>query len=144
MRRTIKTLASLKRLSRLELNEKRRHVAALRDNVEGIRDHAKILESSLLDEQEAATQNREAALFYGNYAQSVVTKRNELAQQAIKAERRLEKEIDTMKDCFRETKRNEIVEDRRRAAEQAEKDKQDQDQLDELGIESHRRNKDIF
>ena len=49
-----------------------------------------------------------------------------------------------MKDCFQETKRHEIVEKRRRAADQAEKDKQDQDQLDELGIESHRRNKDVF
>ena len=88
MRRHIKTLASLKRLSRLELNEKRRHVAALRDDVEDIRERGKTLESSLLDEQKASAQNLETALFYGSYAQSVVIKRNDLAQQAIKAEQR--------------------------------------------------------
>ncbi len=143
MRRNIKTIASLKRLSRLELNEKRRHVAALHDDVEGIRDHAKTLESSLLSEQKAAAQNPDTALFYGSYAQSVVTRRNALAQQAIKTEKRLEEEMDTMKDCFRESKRHEIIENRRRAANQAEQDKRDQDQLDELGINNHRRNKDL-
>jgi len=135
----VSTLDSLIRLHRWQVDEQRRRVADLEQLAEKLREDLRRLEAEQMNEQEVARTTPEIAYSYGSYAGALVERRRNLLRSLADAERRLSEARESLAAAYQEAKRYEIAAARRRLQHRRELDRADQANMDELGIEIHRR-----
>lgn len=135
----MKALASLIRLHRFHLEEKRRTLAGLEGLMADLVHRLAALEQEVSREQMHAANSAIGNFIYGAYARNVIQRR-ETIQKSMTA---LQKEIDVARDAvavaFQEVKRYEIAKDRLDERERAEEARRDQIAQDDLAIEMFRR-----
>lgn len=138
-----KGLDSMIRLNEWQVDQKRRVLGEKIEEVNALEEALNSLEQELQNEQSAAlAAPQEAGLFYGNYANEVISRREELQTAIAEKERQVEHAQENLHESYRELKKYELIHKRRKEREAKELDKKDQDVLDELGLQAHQRRMD--
>lgn len=135
-----KGLKSIIRLNEWKVDEKRRVLGERLSQVADLEDGLEGLEKELINEQAVAQQApHEAGLFYGGYANGVITRRDKFKSDIIQMEEQVQAARDDLNEAYRELKKFEIINRQREEREVAERDKKEQEMLDELGLQNHQR-----
>lgn len=133
-----RSLDSLARLSRWELDERRRDIAELYRIRNELADAADTLQRMLTDERqhaEASGTHTEFAAFAGRIRDQQAA----VDAQIVEFDKRIMEKQAEIATAFQELKRFEIIEERQIRAEREEADRREQAVLDEVGLNSHRR-----
>lgn len=132
-------LASLIRLHRWKLEEKRRVLAELEALMNELRSRASDLEVEILNEQKAAAGSQEAGFAYGAYAAQAIHRRDVLAQSAAELEKKIETARDDVKAAFQEAKKYEIAQERKLERERIETARRERIVEDDVALDMFRR-----
>lgn len=134
-----KTLETLIRLHQLTLDERRRELKEVQDREDALQARLEGLDERLKREQKAAQDNPEYASAYSQFAHWARKERKRLEQAMIDLQPELDRARDRMAEAFAEKKRVEITRDNRNAEEDREQKNREQIELDEVGLQRHRR-----
>jgi flagellar protein FliJ len=137
-----KDLHNLIQVHEFEVDEKRRKLGELFRLMANLEAQAKALEEELVREQQSARANpEEAGHLYGAYAETVIDRRERLRQSMIQMESAIEESREDLRVSFMELKKYEIAQenrDRKAAKELSRRERMD---LDEIGLQGHRKKK---
>ena len=135
MARDFKTLV---RINDWNVDEKRRFLGQQLQQLNNLIGRLNALEEEIVREQELAfSMPTEAGLTYGAYAQAALDRREALQKSIELQENAVEKARETLREAYLELKKYEIAEERRQAAVDAQLAKEEQTELDEIGIMAH-------
>ena len=133
-------LKTLVRLHEWAVDEKRRKLAELLRLLNELERQANDLEAELKREQAiAATSPEEAGHFYGTYAQTVILRREHIAQSIAQAEDHVGAAREELKEAHQELRKFEITMENREKRRARERDRLEQLELDEIAAQAHRR-----
>lgn len=136
----MRSLETLIRVQRRQLDQLRRDLAALETLAHDLREQAAALEAEVKTQQATAKRAApEVAFAYSNFAQWAVERRARLAASIADVGGRLDAARAQASEAFQELKRFDIVLANRRARAREEASRRDQALLDEIGLEGHRR-----
>lgn len=131
-----KSLRSLIRLHDWDVDEKRRVLSEYLGQVAVIEERARKLEESVIREQKIAAEvPGEAGLYYGNFANMVIQRRELLAQLKAELEKQVVTARENLRQAYRELKKYETAQANRDEREEAEGNRREQIDLDEIGIQ---------
>ncbi|MGE5503440.1 MAG: hypothetical protein ACM31L_03365 [Actinomycetota bacterium] len=140
-----KSLKTLIRLAKWNVDEKRRVLTALQAREDEILATIEAEEQQLAVEQRVAAEDSTGAGFmYGAYADAWLRRREQLFSmlEAVRAEISMAR--DALAEAFGELKTYEITQRERERRAQAEADRKEQQFLDEIGLNIYRRkDKDV-
>ena len=131
--------AILIRLHRNQVDEKRRVLADLERMQDSLLAQADALEREIRDEQGVASSSIEVASGYGAYAALAVTRRANLKHSVEEIARTIEDAKEEVLEAFRTLKKHEFARDLRLHQAQKVADQREQDRLDDIALNSHRR-----
>jgi len=132
MARDFKTLV---RLNDWEVDQKRRSLAEQLRQLENLMGLLHKLEEEVAREQaHAATAPTEGGMFYGAYAEQAIVRREDYQRRIAEQEREVATAREELRLAFLEFKKFEISEERRVARAEAELKREEQHELDEIGI----------
>lgn len=135
-----KGLKTLIRLSKFNVDEKRRMLTELQAREDAIIEEMKQSEVRLKEEQALASQDATGAGFlYGNYHRAWMDRREHQQIQLMAVRHMIEQARDALAEAFRELKTYEITQRERERREREEADRKEQAFLDELGQQMHQR-----
>ncbi len=135
-----KSLKTLLRLSRFEIDEKRRVLVALQAREDQILANIAGAEAQLLVEQRVAAEDSTGAGFqFGAYAKAWLAHRAGLEQALTEVRRQIEQAREELAEAFRQQKTYEITQANREKREREEADRKEQSFLDEVGLNIYRR-----
>lgn len=137
--------ANIKNLIRLHewnVDEKRRKLGELLRLRSELEDQMKQLEADLIRQQEAAAADPTlAGLTYGNYAEQVIQRRENLQDSINQMEFVIGHAQDELSEAYQELKKYEIVDRNRQRRYELEEARREQIMLDEVALNQHRRKK---
>ncbi len=129
---------ALMRINDWEVDQKRRILATHMQQLENLIARLEALEEELIREQElAASSPTEAGLTFGAYATSAIERREALQERIAEQEEIVANAREAVRIAFLEYKKYEIAEERRVAEETAEQTRDEQAELNEIGILAH-------
>jgi flagellar export protein FliJ len=134
-----KSLKTLIRLARWEVDEKRRVLVALQAREEQIIAAIQGAKDQLVMEQQVASADGEAGFLYGAYANAWIRRRAEMESSLAQVREQVEVARDDLAEAFRQHKTYEITQANRDRRAREEADRKEQAVLDDIGIEIHRR-----
>lgn len=135
-----KSLRSLIRLYEWHLDEKRRQLADLLRVVSEVEARVQKLRDDLNTEQSiAGASPHEAGFFFGSYVTGVLGQRDRLIKALADAEQQVETAREDVRRAHQELKKFEITQSERDRVEFKEEERRERINLDEVGIEAHRR-----
>jgi len=135
-----KGLATLIRLAKWTVDEKRRVLTALQAREDQILAEIRAAEARLIEEQRLASSDATGiGMFYGAYAQAWLDRRAQQEASLAAVRQQIVQARDALADAFSELKTYEITERERRKRAQEERDRKEQAFLDEVGLNIHRR-----
>jgi hypothetical protein len=137
----MKSLASLIRLVKWRIDEKRRELMERESEAEAIRLKLQQGEEEIVAEQKLARSDFEAQLGYGAYAKRAILRREALTQALAEAEAIVEAARAELADLFLEQKQYEITQAGRERRERERLAKIEQGVLDEIAMNQHRAKK---
>ena len=127
------------RLARFKVEELQKQMSELDRSKAALNGQIERLEASVPEEQAAATQSKDGYLAYGSYAQAVIKRKENIRLSLTEVETQVEALRERLAEAFQELKKYELLEERRLArAEQAVRSAE-QDELDEIAQNRHRR-----
>lgn len=129
------------RLHKWQLDEKRRQATELEVMREDLCTKLRRLEDELAKEQEKVKNSQIIDISYANYAANVMSRRENIEQSITEVDTSIEAMKDELAESFKELKKFEIVEQRARDRARHEENRRNQEELDEVAINMHRRNK---
>lgn len=133
-----KSLKSLIRLNEWTVDERRRELAVVLNELETAEKSLSDLEIEVKKEQQSAESSpQEAGLLYGNYADGVILRREHLHQEIRDADAKVIEAREALNEAYRELKKYETAEKNRLLKEEKERDRKEQILLDELGLQNH-------
>lgn len=143
MAKPAKGLKTLIRLSKFNVDEKRRVLTALQTREDQIVEEIRQGEERVKHEQQIAAEDAAGVGFaYGAFHKAWMQRR-ELMHQALRTIRaEIEVARDELAEAYRELKTYEVTRDNREKREREEADRKEQIFLDEVGLNIHRR-KDV-
>lgn len=127
------------RLHKWQLDEKRRDMVTLEKMREDLLQNLGDLQKELIAEQKKAASSPVVSIAYGAYAQQVIIRRVNMVNSIIELDASMENVKDQVAEAFKELKKYEVVEQRKQERLRAERNRQEQSELDELAINIHRR-----
>jgi flagellar protein FliJ len=143
MARPGKGLQTLIRLSKFNVDERRRVLTALQNQEEKLLHDIVQSEVDLRKEQELAASDAVGIGFsYGSYHQLWMNKRANLFSALAGVRRQIEIARDELSEAFREQKTYEITLAERERREREEENRKEQIFLDEIGMQQHLRKDD--
>jgi flagellar export protein FliJ len=122
-----------------ELDELRRNLVEQEKVLEALMAEDKRLAEELEREREMAAQNPEMSAFYGNFAKGVEEKQEDIRLKAREVNQLIRKTRDKITEAYGELKKLEITSERLAAEAKAEADKQEQQMMDEMGVQQFAR-----
>lgn len=122
------------------VDEKRRALGELLRQEDYLLQAQRMLEEQMREEAAiAAADARGAGQSYGLYVGRAHQRRDQILAALAETRRRIELAQDAVRESFKELKTFEIAQDNREIKERAERERKDQQILDAIGIELHRR-----
>lgn len=135
----MKGLRTLIRLHKQDLDELRREMAALEGRRAALIDRRKMLDRELAEEQRFVAETPNMAFAYGAYAQRVIAERADIAERKQALEDDIAALGERVAEAYAELKKYEIAMSQRLRRQRAEAARREQRDLDELGLDMHRR-----
>lgn len=132
-------LATLIRLAKLQLDEKRKVLAAIVAEEDRVKTQKTALLEKLETEKKASMQDFEAELSRGSFIGASLKKRDQFDAQLRQLAKLIEAAQDDMRQAFEEVKRYEIAKETRDRKAAKEAQKREGKELDEIGGDRHRR-----
>ncbi|NQU59233.1 MAG: flagellar FliJ family protein [Rhodospirillales bacterium] len=130
-------LETLIRLNEWSVDQKRRKLGEVLGLIDGFKGEASKLESDLIKEQAvAAASPNEAGFLYGYYADATIDRRAIIQISIQQLETQADAAREEVNQAYRELKKYETALETRKKRETAERDRQDQLALDEVGMQS--------
>lgn len=136
----MKTVATLIRLAKLEVDNRRRRLADLLEQDAAFDRAIDRLDGEIVAERQKARETPEYAAGYAAYAKHAANRRKALVDRKVALAIDIDKARDSLAEAFEEQKKYEITADRQEEAETAEENRREQQDLDELGLQAHGRN----
>lgn len=133
------TLDSLIRIHRWQLDEQRRCVAELEQLATTLRADLQRLDTEHELERDFASKSPEASFGYGTYAGAMIERRRKLSHSLAEAEQRVAAARETLAEAFQEAKRYEIAAANRVLHQRRMQERVEQNTMDELATNIHRR-----
>ena len=127
------------RLHKWQLDEKRRNLVDLEKMRDEIYQKLQDLQDELVSEQQKMTESSVVSISYGGYAQQVIVRRENMENSIAEINVSIEEMKDQVAESFKELKKYEVVEQREREREISERNRRQQNDLDEMAINMHRR-----
>jgi len=139
-------LKSLIKLRRHNVEEKQKVLADLYRKSEEIEGEKQELSERLQRERQALdkAENIETVAYFGRFSEVVRHNIDRLNGELARLETRIRIAQDDMREAFANLKRVEIVQRNREQAEEKEQNDKENNELDEIGIESFRRKDEEF
>ena len=135
-----KGLHTLMRIKEWEVDQRRRDLGNLLGTLAALEGNLRGIEEELIREQGLAQASpEEAGLFYGDYANAVIERRHHLDDSIAQIEVQIAAAREDLNAAYRELKKCEVVQQNRDTRETRELARREQETLDELGLEVHRR-----
>lgn len=135
-----KGLKTLIRLSKFNVDERRRVLVALQNAEDRVIAEIANHDARLKEEQKLAAQDATGVGFlYGSYHRAWMDRRENLLKSLAALREQIEAARDALADAYREQKTYEITQKERDRKEQQERDRKEQAFLDELGQQMHQR-----
>lgn len=134
--------ASLIRLHRWKVDERRRVLADLEELGAEMRGRLERLDSDIEHEQDIARRTAEAARHYPAFAAAMAQRRETLKRSVDNVDQQIVQARETLTEAYRELKKYEIAEDGRRRQLRHEADRREQGTLDEIALGMFRRRRD--
>ena len=134
-------LDNLVRISRWHLDEARQKLGDLERLEARLHDDVRRLDAQLAEEQAAAQASELARAAYPAYAEAQKLRRHRLETSIAEVQSQIAEARETVADAFREAKKYELARDNERARTKAKRDRAEAAQMDEMGLQLHRRNK---
>ena len=137
-------LLSLIKLRRHNVDEKQKVLAELYRQIEMIEQNKQILIDRLREEREVLdkTGTLEMYAYFGRFSQNIHRSLERMNVEKQKLEVRIQIAQDDVREAFASMKRIEIVQNEREKNEKKEQDDKDTREMDEIGIEGFRRNRE--
>ena len=132
-------LATLIRLHKLELDEKRRVLAAIEARVSEAQAVRRALDAEMAAEKERAQATFEGGLTLGAYTKAALKRREQLDARIAQLLREAEAAREVVREAFAEVKRFELAKEARDAAEAAEAARRETLAFDETAAGQHQR-----
>lgn len=140
MAKPAKGLKTLIRLSKFNVDEKRRVLTALQAREDQVLAEIRQAEAQLAREHKMATDNPTTVGFaFPAYYRAWTQLRNGLEQALMAVRQQIEVARDELAEAFREQKTYEVTQTNREKREREEADRKEQIFLDEVGLNMHRR-----
>lgn len=136
---SVKSLNTLIRLQKQRVDELRRSIAQLEAQKQKLIDQSKKLEEELQEEIQLAATQPAMGGFFGDFADRIRKKREELAVAAAQIERSIQQVMETLRDAFGELKKYEIAKEQRVQREKEKRARLENAQLDEVAISQYAR-----
>ncbi len=134
-----KDLQTLIRLNEWTVDERRRELGDVLGSLESLENGLLRLRDELASEQQAVQSSpNEAGFFYGNYAAAVIQRRNHLNNGIAQMEAKVAEARERLDEAYRELKKFEIAQENRDLELAKEMGRQEQSEMDELGLQVHR------
>ena len=134
-----KGMTGMIRLSKWQLDDKRRNLADLEKMKAVFLQNLTDLQNELIREQKKVSESPVVDISYAAYAQQVMVRRLNIVNSMVEIDVSIEDVKDQVAEAFKEVKKYEVVEQRERQRELAERDRRTQTELDEIAINMHRR-----
>ncbi|HLO77027.1 MAG TPA: flagellar export protein FliJ [Magnetospirillum sp.] len=140
MAKPAKGLKTLIRLSKFNVDEKRRMLTALQAREDEVIEEIRRGEEQLLHEQQLAAEDATGVGFaYGAFHRAWMQRRDLMHQALAAVRQQIEVARDELAEAFREQKTYEVTQANREKREREEADRKEQIFLDEVGLTMHRR-----
>lgn len=127
------------RLHKWQLDEKRRDMVALEKMRQDLLLNLAELEQELIAEQKKVAESPVISITYAGYAQQVMVRRLNMVNSIVDLEASIENKKDQVTEAFKELKKYEVVEQRKQERKRVQQNLREQNELDELAINIHRR-----
>lgn len=134
-------LATLIRLAKLQLDEKRKVLAAILAEEERVKAERAALLQRLEEEKKQTAKDFEAELSRGNFIKATFKRRDQLDAQLRQLAKIIEAAQEEVRKAFEEVKRYEIAAEARARKEAKEQQKRETKDLDEVGSDRFQRDK---
>ena len=132
-----KGLKSLIRLNEWKVDENRQFLGKKLAEIAVVEDAIVALEKELISEQHSALQApQEAGLLYGVYADGVNIRRAELQAELVQKETEILTAQDVLNKSYQELKKFEVLNGERQKRDMKERNRKEQNTMDELGLQS--------
>lgn len=136
-------LDSLIRVRKYTVEQRQKALAALYKREQDLKDERDALEAQhAIEAEKAREMDADFLSYFGAYSKRVGDAIDEIDLKRKKLENQIRLAQEQVREAFAEMKKVEIVNDRRKAEAQAERDKKESDELDEIAIDGHRRKGD--
>ena len=135
----MKALKSMIRLERWELEERRRELLRIQSQVSSVETAREELDSEVVQQQAAITDDMEMIFAYGNYAQGVLWRRDQLAKEMEKLEPVVLESRDKVASAYQSVRRYEIILEGKQKREAEESQRQEQRNIDDISMDIYRR-----
>lgn len=134
-------LDPLIRFHRHAIDDKRRALAALYNQAEALQQKKKEVLEALAREAGLAENSNsvDVQMWFGRYAISVKDQMAEIDRAAAQLDLKISRAQEDVREAFAELKKIEITDRERKKAEKKKRDTAEAAELDEVGIEGHRR-----
>ncbi len=133
------TLATLIRLGKFEVDEKRRALQEILDLEQALRDEIAALEAEERAEQQFVSTHAEQSATYGSYSVANKKRREVLLHKIADMIPEIEEARSALSEAFAVQKRYEIAKENQDAAQNAVTAKREREEMDELALQAHRR-----
>ncbi|MEQ9487388.1 MAG: flagellar export protein FliJ [Alphaproteobacteria bacterium] len=134
----MKTLKTLVRLAKFNVDDKRRVLAEVMAQVDAVQSRIDALEASVEHERKVASETPDLGPVFGQYAARAKADRTTMEKQLEALQPYVDQARDQLAEAFEEQKKYEITKDRRDEADRQDLDRKDQAVLDEVGLQAHR------
>lgn len=136
-------LAPLIRLRKHSVDQKQKFLSSLYRQAEGLERQKVELRARMAQEREIVEQQEilEAFAYFGRFAEGVKKKIDKLDKDIAQLEQRIEIARADLREAFADLKKIEITNERREENERKRQNMKESRDLDEIGIELHRRQK---
>lgn len=132
-------LGELVRISRWQLDEKRRKLTDLERLGDRLRADLQKLQDGIAAEQELAQANPEARRDFPAFLEAELSRRERLQRSIQDVEREIETARDDVAEAFRELKKYELAKANQDARERERQSRIEQRAMDEMGTQLHHR-----
>lgn len=136
----MKTVSTLIRLAKLEVDNRRRLLADLLDQDAAFDRALDRLDAELDSERQKVREMPEYGAGFAAYAKNTASRRKALVDRKAALAVDIDTARDRLAEAFEEQKKYEITAERQEEEEVAEENKREQLDLDELGLQTHSRN----
>jgi len=135
-----KDLHNLIQIHEWDVDEKRRKLGELLRLLDNLEAQARALEEELVREQQAAKDSPEEAEFlYGEYAETVIDRRERIRESIRQMESAIEEAREELRLAYVDLKKYEVAQENRDRRATQERNRREQAELDAVGLEGFRR-----